>query len=150
MIPVGLQLNDIEHINFAREFHPQRIRNTDVAWGTVGIATQGDFETDWVHIVGTVQSGDHAYAGPSGTLTNSSSFGGIRVGRFLSGLTSDPHQVTFRGFGFSGEFIDPVTKLPVWENNPDDRTLVLVDGYIKVRILPEVIQRSQLDNGVGT
>lgn len=142
-LPLGLQLNDIEHVNFAREYHPQRIRNTDIPCGTVGVAMEGLYETDWLHIVGSIQSGDPAYVGPSGTVTNSASFGGIRLGRFMSSLKADPHTVVFRGLGFSREFIDRTTKLPKWENNPADQILIVTPGYAKVHINQRDIRISQ-------
>jgi hypothetical protein len=81
-----------------------------------------------------VGTGDKAYVGPSGTFTNSASFGGDIVGRFLGPLEADPHLVVMRGQGFSRQFVDPETKAIVTENDPADRTLVLSDGYIKIRI----------------
>jgi hypothetical protein len=132
--PIGIQLNNVEHVNFSRQFNPQYLRTTEVPCGIVGIGTQGDFVTDWIHIIGNVFTGDPAYVGPSGLFTNSNSFGGQRVGKFLSSLTPDPHLVTMRGLGFSREYIDPITKQIVLENNPADRLLVQSDGIIKIRI----------------
>lgn len=133
-VPIGIQLNDIEHVNFSREVHPQRLRTTEVPCGIVGIGVQGDFITDWVYIIGTVYVGDAAYMGPSGLFTNSVSFSGARVGKFLGPLQSSPHVVTMRGKGSSREYVDPVTKQIVVENDPADRWLVLSDGTIKIRI----------------
>lgn len=134
-VPIGLQLNDIEWMNLARQYHRTFMGyTTDVPCGIVGIAVQGDFITDWVHLIGSVGNGDTAYAGPSGTFTNSSSFGGAAIGRFIGPLIADPHNVTFRGLGFSREYMDPCTKQIVWENNPADRIQVLTPGYIKIRV----------------
>lgn len=146
VIPIGIQLNDIEHMNLSRHYHRQyrNGQNTDVPCGIVGVATQGDFETDWVHINGTVEMGDAAYVGHSGTITNNSALGGIRVGSFIGVLKADPHQVTMRGLGFSRQLIDPCTKDLIWENNPADRTLVLSDGFIKVRIDSNTILKDRI------
>jgi len=144
--PIGVQLNDIEHVNFSREFHPQRIRNTDIPFGTAGTAMEGDFETDWVHLVGSVSPGDSAYVGPSGTFTNSTVFGGARVGHFTSSLKPDPHTVTYRGLGFSRQFIDPVSKQLIWENNPADRVLIATPGFIRVHLNQRDIMLSQSGN----
>jgi len=144
--PLGVQMNDIEHVNFSREYHPQRIRNTDIPFGTAGAATEGDFETDWVHLIGSASPGDAAYAGPSGTFTNSASFGGVRVGHFTSSLKNDPHTVTYRGLGFSRQFVHPVSKLIVWENNPADRVLIATPGFIRVHINQRSIMQSQSSN----
>lgn len=130
----GLQLNDIENVNFTRAPFQQYLRNIDIPLARVGAATQGDFVTDWVYPVGTINQGDLAYVGPSGMVTNSSSFGGEIVGKFLGILQSDRHLVTLRGRGFSRQYVDPVTKALVWENNPADRQQLVSVGYIKVRI----------------
>lgn len=145
-IPIGIQLNDIEYINYSREYSPQRIRNTDVPCGTAGVGMEGDFETDWVHLIGAVLPGDLAYAGPSGTFTNSDSFGGARVGHFISSLKSNPHTVVYRGLGFSRQLVDPCTKQIVWENNPADSTLIATPGFIRVHLNQRDIMRSQGEN----
>lgn len=137
VVPLGLQLNDIEWMNLARQYHrtfSHPAATTDVPCGTVGIAVQGDFITDWIHLIGTVMPGDAAYVGPSGTFTNSQSFGGLRIGKFIGALDSDPHSVTFRGMGFSRQYVDPCTKQIVWENNPADRIEIATPGYIKIRV----------------
>jgi hypothetical protein len=143
-VPIGIQLNDVENVNFSREVFPQRIRNTEVPCGIVGIGVQGDFETDWVHQVGQISTGDLAYVGPSGTFTNSSSFGGALVGKFLGTLKANVHPVVFRGLGFSREFVDPVSKQIVWENNPSDMLTVLSPGFVKIRIDSSLMTRGSL------
>lgn len=130
----GIQLNDVEYMNLGIHPNPQYIREVDVPCAIVGMGMQGDWITDWVHIVGTVNNGDPAYVGPSGTFTNSSAFGGAECGMFIGPLKSQPHFLTMRGLGFSREFIDPCTKERVMENDPADRVLVLSDGFIKIRI----------------
>jgi len=132
--PIGIQLNDIEYVNLTREINPQRLRTTEVPFGIVGIGVQGEFITDWIHVIGTVYNGDPVYVGPSGLFTNSASYGGVRVGRFLGPLRSDPHTVTMRGLGSSREYVDPVTKVILFENNPAHRSMVPSDGTIKIRI----------------
>lgn len=136
VFPMGIQLNDIEWMNLARQphrtFRPGAM--TDVPCGIVGIATQGDFVTDWLHLVGTVSRGDTAYVGPSGTFTNVSTLGGPAIGKFIGPLEPDPHTVVFRGLGFSRQYMDPCDKQIKWENNPSDRIDVLSPGYIKIRV----------------
>ena len=137
LFPMGLQLNDIEWMNLSRQYHrtyAHPAAMTDVPCGTVGICVQGDFITDWVLLVGSVQNGDTAYAGPSGMFTNSSSFGGEKIGKFIGPLKPDPHTVTFRGLGFSRQYIDTCDKQLKWENNPADRIEVVTPGYIKIRV----------------
>jgi hypothetical protein len=133
-VPVGLKLNDLENVNFSREPFPQRLRTTDIPCGTIGIATEGDFETDFIRAIGPIFPGDKAYLGPSGLITNSTTIGADPVGTFLSVLKPDPHLVTIEGLGYSREFIDPGSKKVVMENDPADRRLANSDGYIKVRI----------------
>ncbi len=134
---VGIQLNDIEWMNLSRQYHrtfSHPAATTDVPFGIVGAASQGDFITDWIFLINQVFPGDAAYVGPSGTFTNSASFGGPRVGTFISSLTHDPHRITFRGLGFSREYIDPISKQTVWENDPRDRIYINTPGYIKIRV----------------
>lgn len=131
---VGIQLNDVENVNFVRQPFQQYLREIDVPFAIVGVAEKGDFVTDWVLPVGTIQQGDFAYAGPSGMITNSSAFGGQVVGKFLGLLQPDEHLVVLRGLGFSRQYIDPMSKQLVWENNPADSKMLVSAGYIKVRI----------------
>lgn len=130
----GIQLNDVEYVNLGRQPFPQMWRDTEMPCGIVGIGTQGDWVTDWIHIVGTVNNGDTAYVGPSGTFTNSPDFGGARCGKFIGPLKSQPHILTMRGLGYSRELIDPCTKQKIFENNQADRVLVVTPGFIKIRI----------------
>ena len=132
----GIQLNDIEYMNLGRQYQRTYTPGvmTDLPCGIGGIAVQGDFITDWIHLIGTVMPGDPAYAGPSGTFTNSTAFGGNRIGKFIGVLESDPHVVTMRGLGFDLKKMDPCTKQIVHENNPAHRVLVITPGYIKIRI----------------
>lgn len=135
-VPIGIQLNDVEWMNLSRQYHRgySPAATTDVPCAIVGIAEQGDFITDWIYLVGTVNNGDTAYVGPSGTFTNISSLGGLSIGTFISPLSPDHHMLTMRGLGFSREYIDCTTKQAVWENNPADRVLVESPGYIKIRV----------------
>jgi hypothetical protein len=137
LFAMGVQLNDIEWMNLSRQYHrtfSHPAATTDVPCGIVGIATQGDFVTDWIHLIGSIQIGDSAYAGPSGTFTNTPSFGGVKVGKFIGQLQPDPHTVVFQGLGFSREFVDTCDKQIKWENNPADSILVVTPGYIKIRV----------------
>lgn len=130
----GIQLNDVEYVNMGRQPFPQLWRDVEQPCGIVGIGVQGDWITDWVHIVGTVQNGDTAYVGPSGTFTNSAAYGGAVCGKFIGPLKAQPHFVTMRGLGFSRELIDPCTKELTTENSAADRVRVPSDGFIKIRI----------------
>jgi len=133
---IGIQLNDIENVNFVRQPFQQYIRDMDIPFTRVGAATKGDFVTDWIYPVGNINQGDLAYVGPSGMITNSSMFGGQLIGKFLSILRPDPHVVWMRGLGFSREYIDTTkpSKPLIFENNPADAIRLATPGYIKVRI----------------
>lgn len=144
--PLGVQLNEVEHLNFARQYYP-RLRRTDQPGAIVGVGTQGDFETDWLHLVGDIQSGTPAYLGPSGTVTDDASLGSVRIGKFLSTLRSDPHQVVYMGFGFTTSYMDPITKTVVVENDPANRVLVGTPGFAVVRIDQRTIIISQAEKG---
>lgn len=130
----GMQLNDIENVDFNRQPFPQSLRDMDVPLAIVGAATKGDFITDWVYPVGQISPGDFAYVGPSGMITNSTVFGGEKLGKFMGVLQEDPHLVTLRGLGFTTQYVDPVSKRVVTENDPADRILLVTPGYIKVRV----------------
>ena len=133
--PLGMQLHDIEWMNTTLHYNrTYRGITTDVPYGTVGIGVRGEFSTDWVYPVGTISPGDTVYVGPSGMFTNSDSFGGMQIGRFIGALQTDPHTVTFRGMGFSRQYMDTVTKQIVWENNPADATELATPGYIKIAV----------------
>jgi hypothetical protein len=134
VLPVGIQINDVEWVNFSRQPWKQRFRETALPCDIVGIGTQGDYVTDWLYLIGDIQSGDPMYVGPSGTFTNFAGLGNHVIGRFLGPLDPDVHEVTMRGMGFSRQYIDTCTKQLVWENNPDDRVIVTSPGYAKIRV----------------
>lgn len=143
VVPLGFAYNDVEWVDHSRQpLIYSRFRKVEVPLGIVGIAMEGDFETDWVQITGNVTRGDKAYLGPSGIVTNDSSYGGHQIGWFLSTLKPDRHLVIFKGAGFNREKVDERTKLVVWENNPAHREFVVSDGSIKVRIKQDVITSS--------
>jgi hypothetical protein len=130
---VGIQINDIENVNMTRQPFQQYIRDMDIPFTIVGAATQGEFLTDWVYPVGIINQGDLMYVGPSGMVTNSAALGGQKIGKFLGVLQDDPHTVTMRGLGFSRQYIDPITKALVMENDPANAINLATPGYIKIR-----------------
>lgn len=134
--PVGLQYNDVEHMDLSRQINPQHLgRRVDVSLAIVGVITDGEFITDWIDASGTLMPGQPAYVGASGTITNNPSLGGSRIGVFMSTLTVDPHTVVFAGNGWSRRQMDynPPHKI-THENDPANRILVITPGYAKVRI----------------
>jgi hypothetical protein len=143
MVPLGFQFNDIEYIDRTRQPDPRRNREVADPFEVVGIFTDGDAETDWVHLLGSPTRGAPAYAGPSGTVTDSASFGGAQIGVFLGPLNPNPHLVTYRGRGFTTSFQEPCTHNIIVDNDPEDRVLVLSDGSIRVRITQGHIIRNR-------
>ncbi len=133
-VPLGLQYNDVEFLDRSREFDPQRLRETEVPFGIVGAATNGIFETNWLHRVGTICPGDKAYMGPSGTFTNDASLSGFQVGVFVGQVSNNPGLVLFKGGGFHRELIDTATKRPIFVNNPADRVFIVTPGFVKIRV----------------
>jgi hypothetical protein len=143
-VPIGVQYNDVEYRDSSRQPFVYGIpREVEVPYGIVGIATDGDYITDWIQASGTIINGDRAYVGPSGLITNNASLGGYQIGYFLGPLTPDPHVVIFSGKGFHREKMDPDTKRVVQENDPANRVFVLSDGFIKVRLNTAFMIRSQ-------
>lgn len=135
MFPIGIQLNDVEYMNLGRQPHRTFLGyTTDMPCSIVGVGEQGDFITDWLYLTGPIFPGDAAYVGPSGTFTNSASFGSRQIGEFRSALDADPHTVVFRGLGFNRQLVDPCTKQIVYENNIADRQHVVTPGYAKIRV----------------
>ena len=83
--PVGILLDDVEDLNYDRHGE-YRQRNVVDVGSVVGLAANGDFETD--RLTGTPVAGNDAYLGPNGTLSPTQLTDGItaapRVGYFLS------------------------------------------------------------------
>ena len=99
--PAGLLLDDVEALNFMNQ--PEfRQRNVVPQGSVVGVATEGEFWTDFVETtlagitVGTYAPGDVLYMGDAGQLSrNNGTFGNLGtakrpvVGRALSAVGSD-------------------------------------------------------------
>src|SRR5690554_5658802 len=51
-VPLGIQYNDVEYMDLSRQVNPQRNREVDVPFSTVGAVRAGKVETDWIHAVG--------------------------------------------------------------------------------------------------
>ncbi len=94
--PAGLLLDDVEALNFMR--HPEyRQRNVVPQGSVVGLATEGEFETDFVETatadgasVGTYAPGDPLYLADNGQVSRQQVHA-LRpeIGRALSALGSD-------------------------------------------------------------
>lgn len=139
-IPLGVQYNDIEYMDLSRQFPTWHLRETDQPCGIVGALTDGDVETDWLYIIGTLTTGDKAYVGPSGTITNHAALGGHHIGKFLSPLTAKPHNVVFSGLGFRSTYMQ--NQVIVSENQ--DIVFVNSPGFARVHVSQKDIVRSQL------
>jgi hypothetical protein len=132
--PLGIQMNDIEWVNYGFQTPPQIRREVGVPGELVGVGINGEFETDWIYLSGQIFPGSQAYVGPSGMITNIPDFGGHRIGYFRSELTIDPHIVVYAGLGFYREYMQPITHNVVHENNPADQILLATPGYARVCI----------------
>lgn len=94
--PAGLLLDDVEALNYFN--HPEyRQRNVVPQGSVVGIATEGEFWTDFVEVttpdgasVGTYRPGDTLYLADTGKVSRQQ-IAALRpvVGQALSALTSD-------------------------------------------------------------
>jgi hypothetical protein len=97
--PAGLLLDDVEALNFMDRPEPRQ-RNVVPQGSVVGIATEGEFWTDFVETtlagvsVGTYVPGDPLYLADNGKLSRNNGLLAIGVsrhlvGRALSALGSD-------------------------------------------------------------
>ena len=94
--PAGLLLDDVEALNYYN--HPEyRQRNVVPQGSVVGLATEGEFWTDFVETtisgfgsVGTYAPGDTLYLANDGKVSRQQVTGRrVQVGKALSALTSD-------------------------------------------------------------
>lgn len=93
--PAGLLLDDVEALNYF--LHPEyRQRNVVPQGSVVGLATEGEFWTDFVETavgavsVGTYAPGDRLYLADDGNVSRLNVLGVRReIGRALSALGSD-------------------------------------------------------------
>lgn len=94
--PAGLLLDDVEALNYYN--HPEyRQRNVVPQGSVVGIATEGEFWTDFVEqtiagfgSVGTYAAGDTLYLANNGQVSRQQVTGRrVQIGTALSALTSD-------------------------------------------------------------
>lgn len=97
---MGVQTHDV--IEFDRPDIQRRPfgRIVHDIYEPIEIIMAGDIETNFIHPDAEVFSGQIAYAGPSGLFTHDSSFGGYRVGVFMSDISADEKAVVVEGGGF--------------------------------------------------
>ena len=141
---IGIKANDHEWIERDRQPFPGSIKRVNYVCGPALIITEGEVITDWVHpdFANRIGIGDIAYAGPSGTLVNDTSYGGQRVGTFQStvgaahfGLNHhDSYNVLFEGGGLSYTWMDPYTHTVVTINAV--QTLIPIGGWVLLRVEP--------------
>lgn len=71
-VPIGVLLTDVEDLNYFNG--PQKLMRSVIdIGGVVGVAVEGEFETDFIEdsIAGTIVAGQTAYLTADGELTNS-------------------------------------------------------------------------------
>ena len=135
---LGIKLNDHWYVESDRMPPPDRIRRV-VAWdGEAWALYAGEVTTDWVHpdYTSSIQVGDTAYAGPSGLLVNDQTYGGNKVGKFISNVggpsTHDSYVVQYYGLGTKYTWMNPQTK--AIESVNASQTFLSVGGWVKLRI----------------
>ena len=139
VMPLGIQLNDVEEMNLGRQYHPGGIgrgqRIVDRPGTTVGLSKRCEIVTNFIHPAATPYSSAIAYLAPSGLITTDSSLNGPIIGYFLSDISNEPLNVSIYGGGWYREQVfkkDPdgwhyetEGSLPTWITTP---------GFAKVRI----------------
>jgi hypothetical protein len=74
-VPIGILLNDVEDLNYFNQ--PQKLMRsvTDIG-GILAIATEGEFETDFLDpaVTGTINAGQPAFLSSSGWVTTREQF----------------------------------------------------------------------------
>lgn len=142
---IGIKMVDTEYLDLSREPAPHGwgmgLRETSQPMDSVPILDEGEIVTNFIHPDGAalIKPGVSAYAGPSGTLTPLSSYGGQQVGYFLSSVNSaimnlpqdDLRIVTWMGGGLTWSFNTPYQSITIV--NPTEINIA-VAGYAKVRI----------------
>lgn len=85
---VGILLNDVENLDLSREYYPDS-REVAQPLDIVQALTEGEIVTDFIDpTYNNIRPGVPAYVGPSGLITDKSSYGGWRIGTFLSTVNS--------------------------------------------------------------
>lgn len=127
--PIGIQLFDVEY------GRPRKnIRDVVSQFDQFDVLRKGQIVTPWILKIGLITPMDTAFVGPSGLITNSSSFGGDAIGKFLSFFIPKSSVLVYRGLGENLIYTDPNTKQVVYENRIEDRVFINSDGYATVKI----------------
>lgn len=97
-MPVGVMLHDVESLDLSREYNPGGMgrgqREVSQPLDIIQALTEGEIITDFIDpTYNDIRPGTPAYVGPSGLITDKSSYGGWRIGYFLSNVNS-----SFQGF----------------------------------------------------
>lgn len=139
---VGIKLDDHWYIEQDRMPPPDRIRRVVYLDGVARALYRGDVITDWVHsdYVSSISVGDTAYVGPSGLLVNDQTYGGRKVGTFMSTVGSthhglnnhDSYTVCYYGLGLEYVWTNPQSK-EIQHVNAVKITLPIA-GWVKLRI----------------
>lgn len=140
---IGILMHDVEQIEFDREYFPSQ-REVSQPLDIVGAISEGEVITDFVDpTYSHIAPGVPAYVGPSGLVTDKSSYGGTRIGYFTSTVGStvyglpqhDTHKVLVLGGGLQVRVLDRN------QYNPGTTTLLNptkiytnVAGWVKLRI----------------
>ncbi len=147
LYPIGIQLHDVEFINEGYQYNPwtQRgVREVSKPHEIVGISTNCIVDTNFVALGAQPSTGKFAYLAPSGLITDDASFGGAKVGKFLSdlndrnisGLPRGAGNITIYGGGFfRGPHVD--RQMPLGQRIQDDTVEPITytsPGWVRVKI----------------
>ena len=145
--PIGIQLNDIEHVDLGYQYHPWRdrgMRQVAQPGENVGIAMHCIVDTNFIHPDANPHSASKAYLAPSGLITNDASLGGPLLGHFMSelndskvaGLPNDSREIIVYGGGFvRGSYQEKVARGNYEIQEPSIEKITLQSpGWCRVRI----------------
>jgi hypothetical protein len=86
-LPLGILLYDYEEVLPAIAIIPSRTRRAYPEFSPANILLKGTVITNFVAPeVGAITPGTFAFLAPSGLITPSEQYGGVRVGKFMSAL----------------------------------------------------------------
>lgn len=129
LVPLGIQLQDVEYLPRNRN-----LKDVIGQFEIMDILRKGQIVTNWILKVGIIAPGDTAFVGPSGLITNDSSFGGDVIGKFMTFFVPKIETLTYRGLGIRRTYQDPITKEIIFENDSRDVINITSTGYAKVSI----------------
>ena len=125
-IPLGIQAYDFEENNIVTALPSWRARDAISPFSRSPIITEGTVITNFIHPeVMQIDLWSNAYLAPSGLITNTTNYGGVVVGKFLSRLNDNDIGVV----GQSSVRVGGVESI-----RDPQRVMVPTAGWAKLRI----------------